>query len=60
MRFARSVLSVAQFIRPGRQALPSARGGRPPECQDESIWVTILVMGVWQLSPEAVVRLMGR
>lgn len=60
MRFSHSVLSVASVVRPGRRALPAARGGRPLEYRGESIWVTILVMVVWQLSPEGMVRLMWR
>lgn len=41
-------------------SLPAGPGGRPQTYLDESILVTIMVMSVWQLSPEALVRRMKR
>ena len=60
MAFARRVLWTAQQLRPGRRGLPDPRGGRPCVYRDESVLVTLLVMTVWQLSPEAVVKLVHR
>jgi len=51
MEFARRVRGVAPRWRPGRAALPSPRRGRPPTYRDESVRVTLLVKGVWQVSP---------
>jgi hypothetical protein len=60
MSFSRAVLGVAAWVRSGRPALPARPGGRPLEYLDESIWVTLLVMMVWQLSPEAMVKRIQR
>lgn len=60
MSFARAVLGVVGQLRLNRPALPVRPGGRPLEYRDESIWVTLLVMMVWQLSPEAMVKRMQR
>ena len=60
MAFARRVLWMAHWLRPGRRGLPDPRGGRPCVYHDESVLVTLLVMTVWQLSPEAVVKRMRR
>jgi hypothetical protein len=54
---ARLIISLARKWRP---ALPAGPGGRPPKYSDASILVTIMVMSVWQLSPEAMVRRMKR
>lgn len=43
-----------------RPTLPKSIGGRPIVYRDESILVVIFVMSVWQLSPEAMVRLLKR
>jgi hypothetical protein len=50
---ARFIVKVSARIRP---TLPAGPGGRPVTYLDESILVTIWVMSVWQLSPEAMVR----
>lgn len=60
MNFSRAVLGVAARVRSSRPTLPARPGGRPLEYQDESVWVTLLVMMVWQLSPEAMVKRMQR
>jgi hypothetical protein len=60
MTFAQGLLALAARLKPERPALPAAPGGRPVEYRDESVWVSILVMAVWQLSPEAMVKLMQR
>lgn len=57
MQFAHTVLSLSDHLRP---SLPAGQGGRPREYNDASILVTILVMSVWQLSPEMMVRRMRR
>lgn len=54
---ARLIISLARKWRP---SLPAGPGGRPPRYSDASILVTIMVMSVWQLSPEAMVRRMKR
>jgi hypothetical protein len=41
-------------------SLPAGPGGCPKTYLDESILVTIMVMSVWQLSPEAMVRRLKR
>jgi hypothetical protein len=41
-------------------SLPAGPGGRPQTYLDESILVSIMVMSVWQLSPEAMIRRMKR
>lgn len=41
-------------------SLPAGPGGRPQTYLDESILVTIMVMSVWQLSPEAMIRRLKR
>jgi hypothetical protein len=51
------IMVVANWLRP---ALPAGSGGRPVTYRDESILVAILVMSLWQLSPEKMVRLMKR
>jgi len=60
MAFVQRVLDMARRLRPGRPALPASAGGRPVEYLDASVWVTVLVMVVWQLSPEAMVKQMQR
>lgn len=60
MAFARQVIGVAQRWRPGQAALPAPRGGRPVTYRDESVLVTLLVMMVWQVSPETLVKRMRR
>lgn len=57
MRFAHRVLS---WCAPFRPRLPSGQGGHPIVYSDESILVTLLVMMVWQLSPEAMVKRLRR
>jgi len=54
---ARLIVSWANGLQPALQAGP---GGRPQTYLDESILVTIMVMSVWQLSPEALVRRLKR
>ena len=56
-RFAHEVLSWAES---GRRALPAGLGGRPQSYSDATILVTLLVMTVWQLSPETMVKRMKR
>jgi hypothetical protein len=57
MGFAHKVLSLSAPFRP---ALPSGQGGHPLVYSDASILVTLLVMMVWQLSPEAMVKRLRR
>lgn len=58
LAFARKVLAVAcHLVRPPR--LPSSRG-RPDAYPEEVILVTVMVMTVWQLSPNAMVRRLHR
>jgi hypothetical protein len=57
LRFARCVLNWAARLKP---ALPPAAGGRPMTYADESVLVTIMVMTVWQVSPEGLVKRMQR
>jgi hypothetical protein len=53
MNFARQVLA---FIARRCPTLASGPGGRPRSYTDETVLVTLLVMMVWQLSPEAMVK----
>ena len=55
--FARCVLRWAARLKP---ALPRAVGGRPIIYAEEGVLVTIMVMTVWQVSPEALVKRMQR
>jgi hypothetical protein len=55
--FARCVLRWAARLKP---ALSRAGSGRPITYADESILVTIMVMAVWQVSPETLVKRMQR
>lgn len=57
LRFARCVLIWSARLKP---ALPASRGGRPVAYRDESVLVTIMVMTVWQVSPEALIKRMQR
>ena len=57
MDFAQKVLTMATQFRP---ALPHGQGGRPVAYRDETVLVTLLVMMVWQLSPEALVKRLQR
>jgi hypothetical protein len=57
MAFAREVLAFASRLRP---SLASGQGGRPVLYSDETVLVTLLVMLVWQLSPEAMVKRLRR
>lgn len=52
---ARFIVILTHWLRP---TLPAGPGGRPVTYRDESILVTIMVMSVWQLSPEMMVRRM--
>lgn len=54
---ARLIVIWANRLQP---SLPAGPGGRPQTYLDESILVTIMVMSVWQLSPEAMVKRMKR
>jgi DDE family transposase len=56
MTFARNVLTM---IRP-RPALATGHGGRPVSYSDATVLVTLLVMMVWQLSPETMVKRLRR
>jgi len=55
--FVQQVLSRSTWLRP---MLPKGPGGHPLEYSDVTILVTLLVMAVWQLSPEAMVRRLWR
>jgi hypothetical protein len=57
LALARFIVILTHWLRP---ALPAGPGGRPITYRDESILVTIMVMSVWQLSPETMVRRMKR
>lgn len=57
MLFARKVLAVTTGLRP---VLPSGRSGRPITYPNEAVLVTLLVMMVWQLSPESMVKRLRR
>jgi hypothetical protein len=57
MTFAGSVLALATRLRP---ALPAGQGGRPVSYSDATVLVTLLVMMVWQLSPEVLVKRLRR
>lgn len=54
---ARFVIQMAEWVRP---SLPAGAGGAPQTYQDESVLVTIMVMCVWQLSPETMVKRLKR
>ncbi len=56
-KLARLIVTWANGWQP---ALPAGPGGRPQTYLDESILVTLMVMSVWQLSPEALLRRMKR
>lgn len=60
LKFAGAVLSLAARSQPGPKRLAAGPGGRPMLYRAESIWVTLLVMAVWQLSPEAMVKRLRR
>ncbi len=51
------IIRLADWFRP---AIVAGAGGRPVTYRDESILVTILVMSLWQLSPEKMVRQLKR
>lgn len=57
MNFARQVLAFMARCRP---TLSNGPGGRPLSYADETVLVTLLVMMVWQLSPEAMVKRLRR
>ena len=57
MTFARQVLT---FVAQRRPTLASGQGGRPLAYTDETVLVTLLVLMVWQLSPEAMVKRLRR
>lgn len=57
MPLAGRIVQLADWLQP---ALPAGSGGRPVTYRDESILVAILVMSLWQLSPEKMVRRMKR
>jgi hypothetical protein len=57
MSFAGRVLALVAGLRP---ALPAGQGGRPVAYSDATVLVTLLVMMVWQLSPEAMVKRLRR
>lgn len=54
---ASQIVVTANWLRP---ALPAGVGGRPVTYRDESVLVAILVMSLWQLSPEMMVRRLKR
>lgn len=54
---ASRIVLMGDWLRPG---LPARVGGRPVTYGDESILVAILVMSLWQLSPERMVRRLKR
>jgi hypothetical protein len=60
LAFAGQVIRAAHRWRPGQRALPALRGGRPVTYRDENVLVTLLVMMVWQVSPETLVKRMQR
>lgn len=57
LSLAERIIMMSSWLRP---ALPAGAGGRPVLYRDESILVAILVMSVWQLSPETMVRRLKR
>lgn len=57
IEFAQQVLSLSTRLRP---ALPKGPGGHPFEYSSATVLVTLLVMSVWQLSPEAMVKRLCR
>jgi hypothetical protein len=57
MTFARKVLTCMTRLRP---ALATGQGGRPVSYPDATVLVTLLVMMVWQLSPETMVKRLRR
>ena len=54
---ARVIIPLAERLRP---SLPAGAGGAPQTYRDESILVTIMVMCVWQVSPETMVKRLKR
>jgi hypothetical protein len=60
LKFAAAVVSLVARSQPGPKRLAAGPGGRPVLDRAESIWVTLLVMAVWQLSPEAMVKRLRR
>jgi hypothetical protein len=54
---ARLIVTWTNRLQP---SLPAGPGGRPQTYPDENILVTIMVMSVWQLSPEAMIRRIKR
>lgn len=54
---ARVIIQLGERVRP---SLPAGAGGAPQTYRDESVLVTIMVMSVWQLSPEAMVKRLKR
>ena len=56
MNFAREMVRIAQWP----PALSAGAGGRPQTYRDESIWVTLLVMMVWQVSPREMAKRLAR
>ena len=54
---AKSIIEIAERLRP---SLPAAAGGAPQTYQDESVLVAIMVMSVWQLSAETMVKRLKR
>lgn len=57
IEFAQQVLSWSTNLRP---VLPKGPGGHPIEYSSTTILVTLLVMSVWQISPEMMVRRLCR
>jgi hypothetical protein len=57
IEFAQQILSWSNRLRP---VLPKGPGGHPIEYSSATILVTLLVMAVWQLSPEAMVKRLCR
>ena len=57
IEFAQQVLSWSTRMRP---ALPKGPGGHPLEYASATVLVTLLVMSVWQLSPETMVKRLCR
>lgn len=57
LSLARLIVLFANWVRP---TLPAGPGGRPVTYRDESVLVAILVMSLWQLSPESMVRRLKR
>ena len=57
MSFAHRVLKLVEYVKP---KLPGGQGGRPERYTNASVLVSICVMIVWQVSPEALVKRMKR